>query len=60
MHHSNKIKLEFLTSAQRSEVIWWPLIVHIEKTMSFFNSLTQETYISIYIMVKGWNSIFDL
>ena len=51
---------EFFTSDQRSEVIWWPLIGHIEKTMSFLNSLTQKTYISMYIMVKGCFSIFDL
>ena len=28
--------------------------------MSFFNSLTQKTYISIYIMVKWWLWSFDL
>ena len=44
--------LLILTSDRKSKVIWWPLRGQIKKTMSYLNSLTQKTYISIYIMVK--------
>ena len=54
------ISICIMTSDKRSEAIGWPQRGHISKKMSFFNSLTPKTYISIYIMVKGWNSIFDL
>ena len=53
-------EFEFLTSDQRSEVNWWPLRGQIKKIVPFLNSLTQKTYVSIYIMTKWWLWIFDL